>query len=388
MNITQQKLWEDLSVLVKNNEAFYFVDQELDGLWYRIFSYRLASYTDFLAPGAVECRGVMFEIEKFEDGGDVEPYRVASMPMQKFWNLNENPNTMDLDLSKIKEMTLKADGSLISTYLHNGEVRLKSKTSLSSDQAIAAMKWLDKPENVSLKRDLRYLCYDNALGNCTVNMEWCAPDNRIVIGYENPHLTILNVRDNLTGQYIDAATIFKKYWDLAEFWITKCLPNPGRETYAEFVSHIPQMTGVEGYVIELESGQRVKIKTEWYLVQHRAKDSINSPRRLFEAVVEEAIDDLRTLFATDPIVIKMIEEMELKVDKIYNHLVSTVEKFYETNKHLDRKEYAILGQAELERLYFSLAMNLYLKKDPEYKPWLKKHYKDFNISDESSSTEE
>lgn len=386
MNTTQLKLWEDLSLLVKNNEAFYFVDQELDNLWYRIFSYRLASYTDFLAPGAIECRGIMFEIEKFEDGG-VEPYRLASMPMQKFWNLNENPNTMNLDLSKVKEMTLKADGSLISTYLHNGELRLKSKTSLFSDQAVAAMKWLDKSENASLKRDLLHLCFDDSVGNCTVNMEWCAPDNRIVIGYLNPHLIILNVRDNLTGLYIDTATIFKKYWDLAEFWITKVIPNPDRETYAEFVARIPTMTDVEGFVVELASGQLVKIKTEWYLVQHRAKDSINSPRRLFETVVEEATDDLRTLFATDPLVIKMIEEMELKVDKIYNHLVSTVEKFYEANKNLDRKEYAILGQKELDRLYFSLAMNKYLKKADSYKDFMKKHYKDFGIKDEVKEEE-
>ena len=94
----------------------------------------------------------------------------------------------------------------------------------------------------------------------------------------------------------------------------------------------------------MEDGMRFKVKTEWYLVQHRAKDSINSDRRLFEAVLEEATDDLRTLFHEDPLVIKRIEEMEVKVDDLYNHMVDTVERFYERNKNLERKEYAILGQ--------------------------------------------
>ena len=59
------------------------------------------------------------------------------------------------------------------------------------------------------------------------------------------------------------------------------------------------MQNIEGYVIRLASGQRVKIKTAWYLALHHTKDSINSPRRLFEAVLEEATDDMRSLFYDD-----------------------------------------------------------------------------------------
>lgn len=377
----QEKLYNNLLALAESNEAFFYKDFVVGDCVYRIFNYRLASYTDFLEPSALECRGIMFELE------DGVMRRLASLPMEKFFNLNENPLTMDLDLSEVASVELKADGSLISTYMHNvkrlreHELRLKTKGSLESDQCIAAMKWLeDRPD---FKHGLIVL---GTLGY-TVNMEWCAPDNRIVLGYEEPQLTVLNVRRHTDGEYVD---IFKP----------SALGNPSLDVLREnhidrleiddpvsFVASIPKMEGVEGYVVELPSGQRIKIKTEWYLVQHRAKDSINSPRRLFEACVEEATDDLRSLFFDDPIVIKMIEEMEAFAEKVYNHTVDQVERFFERNKHMERKDYAILGQNELDRKIFGLAMSKYVGKDVDYKHFMRKHYKSFGVADDPEEVE-
>ena len=127
MNRYQNTLYRDLLTLVEESEAFYYKDFQLADRWYRIFNYRLASYSDFLKPGALECRGIMFEIEP-EHGA---PKRLASLPMEKFFNLNENPFTMGLDLSTIIDFELKADGSLMSSYWHeDGEatwLMLKSK---------------------------------------------------------------------------------------------------------------------------------------------------------------------------------------------------------------------------------------------------------------------
>ena len=49
--------------LTDTSEAFYFKDFPLNDAIYRIFNYRLASYTEFLAPNALECRGHMFEVK-------------------------------------------------------------------------------------------------------------------------------------------------------------------------------------------------------------------------------------------------------------------------------------------------------------------------------------
>ena len=373
MNGYQQKLWDELNDLVNCSESFYFKDFEMDGSMYRIFNYRLASYTDFLAPSAMEARGIMFEIE--DTGYDAIPVRLASLPMEKFFNLNENPFTMDLDLTEISSIMLKADGSLISTYMHDDYIQLKTKGSLISDQCIAAKMWLNLPENKSFKDELTAA---ERLGY-TVNMEWCAPNNRIVIGYEQPHLVVLNVRSREDGSYFEWYDIDSYIFpEILSRWVEYETPDDA----VQFIANTPDMQNIEGFVVKLLSGQHVKIKTTWYLALHHTKDSINSPRRLFEAVLEEATDDMRSLFHEDPVAIQMIMDMESFVEEKYNHLVDTVERFFERNKDLDRKDYAILGQKDLDRKSFGLAMSRYLGKGVDYKEFMKKNYKHFGIKDE------
>lgn len=365
--------YENLMSLVEKSEAFYYKDFPKDDRVYRIFNYRLASYTEFLAPDAMECRGHMFDVTD-------EPF-IVSRPMEKFFNLYENPMTMDLDLTTVTDVEMKADGSLISTYLHNNKLHLKTKGSLESDQAIAAMAFLDLPENTIFKEELTII----ALLDNTVNMEWCAPDNRVVISYPTAHLTVLNIRCNRNGVYLNKE-ILREHTDpvfneTLKRWTASFIIDPVEyHSIIEFVADIPNKEGIEGFVVRLESGLRVKIKTEWYLVQHRAKDSINSPRRLFEACIEEATDDLRSLFHDDPVVIAMITEMETFAEGIYNHTVDQVERFYERNKGLERKEYAILGQKELDKKIFGLAMSKYLERPVDYKAFLRKHYKSFGVA--------
>ena len=367
--------YENLMNLVEKSEAFYYKDFPKDDRVYRIFNYRLASYTEFLEPDAMECRGHMFDVTD-------EPF-IVSYPMEKFFNLYENPMTMDLDLTTVTDVEMKADGSLISTYLHNNKLYLKTKGSLESDQAIAAMKYLDLPENENFKTELTIM----ALLDNTINMEWCAPDNRIVISYPKAHLTVLNIRHNRNGYYIDKETLCNHadpvFTETVKRWTASFVTTPVEyHSIVEFVADIPNKEGIEGFVVRLESGLRVKIKTEWYLVQHRAKDSINSPRRLFEACIEETTDDLRSLFHDDPVVIAMITEMETFAEGVYNHTVDQVERFYERNKDLERKEYAILGQEELDKKIFGLAMSKYLERPVDYKAFLRKHYKSFGVADD------
>ena len=155
----------------------------------------------------------------------------------------------------------------------------------------------------------------------------------------------------------------------------------------KIIHSVDDMQGVEGVVFRLASGQRVKKKGSWYLALHHTKDSINTPRRLYEAVLEEATDDMRSLFHDDPLAIKLITEMEEFVEVRFNHLVDTVERFYERNKELERKDYAILGQEELTRMQFGLAMNKYTGKTFSYKDVMKKAWKSFGLKDEKVEAE-
>ena len=365
--------------LVDNHESFYYVDQFMEPDWYRIFQYRIASYTEFLEPNALECRGHTFRISN--EGPDADPEALVSLPMEKFFNLNENPMTMGLDLSNILHIWDKLDGSLISTYMTSeGVLKLKSKGSLGSDQAVASMKWLD----LDAQEIFKLILYNSVKADFTVNMEWTAPDNRIVIGYENPSLRVLCVRDNTDGTYLTQETVDRIFGDLA----VRELDIDTKRGREHFVSKIPDMTDVEGYVIQLPE-MKIKVKTKWYLALHHTKDTINSPRRLFECILEEGIDDVRSLFFDDPLALKTIQEMEDFVADKYNHMVDSVERFYERNKHLERKEYAILGTEEFKgTFYFSLAMSKYIGRDPGYKEFLKKKWKQLGLKDKEDDDQD
>lgn len=365
MNQFQRDLYEDLMNLTKEGDTFYFQDFTYENCTYRIFNYRLSSYTEFLRPNALECRGHMFELDN-----EGNACRLSAMPMQKFFNLNENPSTMDLDLSQVVRIEHKADGSLISTYKHGRELRLKSKGSLFSDQALDAMAWLSRPENAGMK----ILVNSMASNDYTVNMEWVSPANRIVLGYLEPRLIVLNVRNNLDGSYYERHPL--------QSFMNAPVELNGVDP-ADFVALIPSMLDdIEGYVVVLPD-RWVKVKTDKYMSLHHAKDSVNNPRRLYECVLEEGVDDLRSMFFHDELAMKQINEMQEKVTKLYNHTVKTVEDFYEANKALDRKSYAIKGQAELEQLYFGLVMNKYVERPVDYKAFMISRYKEFGFRDEA-----
>lgn len=278
-----------------------------------------------------------------------------------------------LDLNEIDWIEVKSDGSLMSTYIHNGELRLKSKGSLFSEQAIDATEWLYRPENWKLLTRLE--TYTDK--GHTINLEWVSCKNRIVLFYPEPNLIVLN---SMSNSDID--------WDSHEYTTTRFSEwmNPdidvGELTKKEFIEQVPDMQDtIEGFVFIMKLGQRVKIKTKLYQSLHFCKDSVNNPRRLFECVLDEGTDDLRSMFATDQVVLQTITDMESLVQGIYNHLVSVVENYYNSNKDLDRKSYAIKGKESLTHMQFGLAMNLYVGRKNDYKDFMKSHYKEFGIRD-------
>lgn len=383
------ELFNNLNSLSDTSEAFFYVDQSLNGTTYRIFNYRLASYTEFCKPSALECRGIMFELDNLNNF-----VRLACRPMEKFFNLGENPFTENLSYAstEVKQIMMKADGSLISTFIHtDGELYCKSKGSLSSDQAKWANAWIRADES-------RYEEFKQVTAaGYTINFEYCAPYNRIVLNYGTETVIVLNVRCNETGEYLSCNQIEEAgFTTVTQYWVQDARNLPEYENYAtteQLIDDCTNLTDIEGFVVQLNSGQHFKVKTEWYLTQHRAKDDIDSPRRLFTSVLMEVTDDLKSLFHDNPAVIQNIVDMETKAGAIYNHVVDSVERFVSTHINLidnnDRKTYAITAQKHFtgpDAKFFSLAMQVYLqrtegKSAPNYKEFCIKHWKDWGIAD-------
>lgn len=380
MNFFQTNLFENLTRLTKDfPDTFYqqgFSSPDGTGL-YTIFNYRLASFSDFQQPDAMNCRGTMFELYD-----SLQPMRLAALPMPKFFNMGEG-GTLHLNPSDVVAIEVKADGSLMSTYLEGRRLKLKSKGSISSEQALAAMAWLEtQPALHNFLMNLENLNY-------TVNLEWMAPEHRIVVPYREPHLTVLNARKKTDGTMLSR--------NLLEMALGVChrgIPIGNQTLGVPFdnvntvlierwedprdirtkLGNLKLAVGMEGYVLHFVNGECAKMKSDWYLSLHHAKDSVKTPRLLFEAVLDEGTDDLKGLFSYDPAVMADIESMEQKVKTLMTEVRTTVDTFWETNKSLTQKEYAILGQKTVNPLYFSLCMARYTGKPIDFKGYIKRKW--------------
>lgn len=344
-----KKLFKNLMKLtaLEENSKFFYRDAFTSlGTKVRVFSYHIASYSDWLLPDALEARGIMFELDSKD-----QPVRIMARPMQKFFNLNENPMTMNLDLSKIMFYMTKEDGSLISSYQDQGYLFLKSKTSVESEQVKQASSWLNLPEN----KEFRAAVLETTMQDYTVNMEWVSPENRIVLGYSEPRLIVLNVRHNVTGEYLDPQTIFRikgfkgRVVELFE-------PDENPE---EWIKQTRAAEGIEGYVAVMTDNM-FKLKTDWYCSLHHTKDSISNSKRLWECCAENATDDLRQMFEADKLSLKRINEFDDMYANAFSDSLRYVRDFYNQNRGKDRKEFAIQAQIKTKeddkRYLFGLIM--------------------------------
>lgn len=344
------ELYRNLKLLTETGEGFYSKIEQLGDRTYEIFTYGLVSYQSFKLPSALECRGIMFDITN-------EVPVVASRPMKKFFNWNEG----DIDHSKNKVLYRmeKLDGSLISTYLHNGKLKLKSKASLTSIQCIEAMELLNSPQYLYIHSLIKSIVEQGY----TVNMEYTSPSNQIVVPYSEAKLSILSVLDNITGEE-------SRYFDKHILRVRAVQREPLTvNDFQSLVDSIKAETQGEGYVLGLETPEgevyQIKVKNDRYCMLHHARDSIQTPKAILEIILKGGSDDLRGLFTNDRQTLARIERMESIVIDIFNRMIFDIKCICDANEHLPRKEYAIKMQKD-HPIYFSALMGLYLKREVDF----------------------
>lgn len=348
-----KELYNNLMALCDNADTpFYFSDQSARGELYRIFSYHFTDKDSWLLPDALEARGIMFELDR----NTLEPLRIAARPMQKFFNKGE----VDfIDYGAPHTIMVKADGSLISSFQYaNGDISVKSKTSIGSDYAGLAEYLLYA--DVELFDFVKWCERDGY----TVNMELVAPDPmyRVVLYYNKPQLIVLNARHRETGEYMHIGQMPDNYFT-------------GAVTHDELAA-LEEATNIEGYVVIDDKGNWWKEKCPWYLERHRAKDFVNQPNAFIELVLKDEADDVFALISDQPEVLEEMQELQHKVISKANTIVNTVTDYWQANKELNRKDYAIKGQQELSGLEFALAMQYYGKgAEPNWKEFLLKQIK-------------
>lgn len=368
-----------LSERVAHKEEIRFMER--DGC--TTCSYIVAGQDTFDDGYSRECRGIVF-------GSTGE---TVSRPLHKFFNINERPETRfdAINWDSVSRIMEKRDGSMIHTVacedgmpkLHEalrGKARftLKSKKSFTSDVVESCKAWLmsDYAEVggwaggpiVKPYVELGNWCVEEGQ---TAIFEFTSPTARIVIGYKVPELRLLHVRDNVTGRYVSQKGLesLSKTFDvpLVDHVV---IIQPVKEQVRGFMQTQvdDSVENLEGWVIQFENGDMVKLKTKWYMDRHTAFTFLRN-RDIAKMVVDESLDDLKSKLVGDGIDITPILEVEKSVISIIRLLEIELEGLFMTTVGKDRKTVALEHQGQ--RL-FGLLMQKYSGKEPDVKEYFRK----------------
>lgn len=327
---------EECIKLVDENECFYSNFQVVNGVRVASFSYRLASYSDFLLPGALNLRGITYNADTGE---------LLALPFWKFFNYGENPFT---DADKVNEWkifisTQKMDGSLVYFFKIGERIFSKTKFSIDSPQACMGME---------LVTDEIYGFIDGVLKEgMTPMFELIGPDNQIVLEYDENNLVFIGARHMKTGTYFGPDTfVLPSFIKEPEFYEWG-----SSEEIKEYCSNSNKME--EGFVVQYENEELVKFKTKKYFNMHHLVSSVNTESSIARLTLDEQIDDVISILPDG--IKEHVGEVRDKVVRSYNHMMHSASKFYEDNGSLVQKEYALKAIDEFGKgkLVFSVAMN-------------------------------
>lgn len=287
---------------------------------YQVISYFIATPDSFSNPITREFRGITFD----------EKGVIASRPLHKFFNVGERESTQShvLEWDKVTRVMDKRDGSMINPVLVNGKIMLKTKRSFVSDVAKAAQKYFDTQKSLQdFSRAMTEAGY-------SPTFEYTSPSNRIVLSYDAEELVLLHVRQNVSGEYFTK----NQLEDVAKEFGIKLVDTIPLDDHMSLLESMKTLSGIEGFVVQFESGEMVKMKTEEYIQHHRMVTFVRE-RDIVEMILDEKIDDVKSAFKERGLDQSKIEAIEVRVVNILNDLRKHVEGVYETNKHLGRKEF-------------------------------------------------
>ena len=283
---------------------------------YKVIDYVYTTADTFDHPARVECRGLKFG----PDG------KIIARPLHKFHNVGERPDTQAgvLDFTQPHTIMEKLDGSMIHPAIVGGEVVFMTRMG-RTDVARSAERHLTPA--------LRLACHGLLAGGATPIFEWTAPDNRIVVRYDESSLTLLAIRNTVDGEYWPHSVVAGTGLPLVRTFDPLHTDGHGFAAYARAIM------GFEGFVVRFDSGLWVKAKSEDYVLKHKAKDSILQEKNVLALVLSGGLDD----------VLPLLDDPDADAARAYRDdvergiaaTVNTLARFVVANDNVDQKTFAV-----------------------------------------------
>lgn len=301
--------------------------------------YTFAGPETFTNPMAHECRGL-----KFDAAG-----LLIARPLHKFFNVGERVSPEEIEWSRPHTVFEKLDGSMIHGCILNGRLEFMTRGGISPQAEMA----LDRAPIAAVEFARR--CGDYGQ---TAIFEFTSPDNRIVVPYDADTLTLLAVRDNLTGAYQSPKMLSdasRRYGiPLAKSFA------PVTDVHG-FISAARAVVGEEGYVIAFDNGDRLKIKGEDYAFRHKALATIGSEKNVLRLILDDHLDDIVPLLP-DAVASRALDA-QAEVHSSVGAICKTVGDFHATRKNADRKSYAEAVKREIDPRIMSVAFAAFDGRD-------------------------
>lgn len=221
--------------------------------------------------------------------------RIASRTLHKFFNIGQRDDVQPekLHWPSVTRIMVKRDGSMVTpvmTSAHN--FKFKTKKTFSSKEAQAA--------NELVRGGMEYVWIANLLQRgLTPTFEFTSPKFPIVLVYEKDELTLLHVRDNVTGHYLSEQEIrelnppFPIVENVMDQFIGSGVP-ANVVSWDKLKEYALTATGVEGVVIQFGQ-EMIKLKTVWYCELHRSV-TFTRWRDVARSVCADSSDDLKGAF--------------------------------------------------------------------------------------------
>lgn len=323
--------------IVDKNEAFLHKVVSHEGYKFHLFNYMLAQYKDFKKPisdsdvEAFELRGLTF----LENENGIHRY----LMLHKFFNINqcEEYQYDDLKDLKIKSIEDKRDGSMIRfVKLPDGRIIAKTKMDFANDQTAMANRLLASDSNL-------YSFVSETLDEgLAAIFELTSIHNRIVIAYKETKLTLIKLRSESTGDYLELKThpLVKKYGVSV---VDDC---PLQKDLDFYLKERETILGIEGWVFSSirNDGSLImfKVKTVEYCEKHHLMtDTFQREDALALLILDEKVDDVLGELDQDDerrsILIDISDKLSHHVNKKVHELYEFVKKEYKG----DKKEFAI-----------------------------------------------
>ncbi len=239
--------------------------------------------SDMSLPIVQECRGIILD--------EADNWRVVSRALDKFFNYGE-PNAAEIDWATARVQE-KVDGSLCTAYEYAGAWHVATTGNPDAggrvnDSAYTFAELFSETLGLYLGEDWDAPPWEFP--------DWCylfeltTPHNRVIVNHLTAGLTLLGVRNRVSGQWMQTAeTVMARVVPVVREFPLQSFA----DIQATFIAMDP--VAQEGYVVVDAFGNRVKVKHPGYVALHHMKDGM-TPKSMLEVVQRGEVPEVTAHF--------------------------------------------------------------------------------------------